>query len=189
MFGNKNMTFDNNGNLQTITDPSGTTTYTWNTRNQLTNIGGPGVTASFVYDGSGRREKKTINGELTEFLYDRLNPVQETSGVPVLANILPGIGIDEFFSRTDTSTGSRSSFLTDTLGSVIALADSSGVVQTEYSYEPFGPVRAECQKRTSTSARDAKMTVSGRFIIVQEFIIRTFIGFSAKTRLNLLAMS
>ena len=45
--------------------------------------------ASFVYDGMGRREAKTINGNLTEFLYDGLNPVQETAGTTVLANILP----------------------------------------------------------------------------------------------------
>jgi YD repeat-containing protein len=96
-FGNKTMTFDNNGNLQTITDPSGTTTYAWNARNQLAGISGPGMTASFVYDGAGRREKKTINSNLTEFLYDSLNPVQETSGANVLPNILPGLGIDEFF--------------------------------------------------------------------------------------------
>jgi YD repeat-containing protein len=89
-FGNKTLTYDNNGNLQSITDPSGTTTYTWNARNQLGGISGPGVSGSFVYDGTGRREKKTINSNLTEFLYDNLNPVQETSGANVLANILPG---------------------------------------------------------------------------------------------------
>jgi YD repeat-containing protein len=77
-FGDKTLTYDNNGNLQTITDSSGTTTYTWNARNQLTGISGPGVSASFVYDGLGRRETKTINSSLTEFLYDGLNPVQET---------------------------------------------------------------------------------------------------------------
>ena len=92
VFGHKTVTYDNNGNVQTIMDASGTTTYTWNARNQLTGISGPGMTASFVYDGLGRREKKTINGSLTEFLYDGLNPVQETSGATILANILPGLG-------------------------------------------------------------------------------------------------
>ncbi|MGH7798558.1 MAG: hypothetical protein ACREQ2_27140 [Candidatus Binatia bacterium] len=67
-FGDKTLTYDNNGNLQTITDSSGTTTYTWNARNQLVGISGPGVTASFVYDGLGRRERKTINSNITEFL-------------------------------------------------------------------------------------------------------------------------
>ncbi len=40
------------------------------------------------------------------------------------------------FSRTD-SAGARS-FLTDALGSTIALADPSGAITTSYSYEPFG---------------------------------------------------
>ena len=30
-----------------------------------------------------------------------MNPVQELSGASILANILPGLGIDEFFTRTD----------------------------------------------------------------------------------------
>jgi RHS repeat-associated protein len=137
-FGDKTLTYDNNGNLQTITDSSGTTTYIWNARNQLTGISGPGVSASFVYDGLARREKKTVNSNLTEFLYDGVNPVQETSGAAVLANILPSLGIDEFLTRTDVGAGVTSNLLTDGLGSTIALADSAGTVQTENTYEPFG---------------------------------------------------
>jgi YD repeat-containing protein len=89
-FGDKTLTYDDNGNLQSITDSNGTTLYQWNARNQLVGISGPNVNASFVYDGLGRREAKTINGSLTEFLYDGVNPVQENSGAAVLANILPG---------------------------------------------------------------------------------------------------
>jgi RHS repeat-associated protein len=137
-FGDKTLTYDNNGNLQSITDSSGTTTYTWNARNQLVGISGPTVNASFVYDGLGRREKKTINGNLTEFLYDGLNPVQETAGATILANILPGLSIDEFLTRTDVVAGTTSNFLTDALGSPVAVTDNAGFVQTEYTYEPFG---------------------------------------------------
>jgi RHS repeat-associated protein len=136
------LTYDNNGNLQIITDSSGTTTYTWNARNQLTGISGPGVSATFVYDGLGRREKKTINGSLTEFLYDGVNPVQETSGTAVLANILTGLDLDEFLTRADIAAGTTSSFLSDGLGSSVALTDSIGAVQTEYTYEPFGRTTA-----------------------------------------------
>jgi RHS repeat-associated protein len=137
-FADKTLTYDNNGNVQTITDGSGTTTYTWNARNQLVGISGPGISASFVYDGLGRRESKTINGGLTEFLYDRRNPVQETSGTTVLANILPGLAIDEFLTRTDANSGVTSYFLADALGSPVAVTDGTGTVQTEYTYEPFG---------------------------------------------------
>jgi RHS repeat-associated protein len=137
-FDDKTLTYDNNGNLTSIVDATGTTLYTWSARNQLIGISGPSVNASFVYDGLGRREKKTINGSLTEFLFDGVNPVQETSGATVLANILSGLGIDEFLSRTDVGSATTSHFFPDALGSVIALADAAGTVQTEYTYEPFG---------------------------------------------------
>jgi RHS repeat-associated protein len=138
--GGKSMVFDKNGNLTSVTQSGATTTYTWNPRNQLTAISGSGVSASFVYDGLGRREKKTINGSLTEFLYDGLNPVQETAGANVLANTLSGLGIDQFFSRIDVPAGNTSYMLGDGLGSILALTDSAGAIQTEYTYEPFGKV-------------------------------------------------
>jgi len=135
---NNTLTYDNNGNLTSVTDGAGTTPYTWNARNQLVGISGPRLTSSFVYDGLGRRQQKTINGNSTEFLYDGVNPVQETSGAAVLANILPGLGIDEFLTRTAVVAGTTSNFLTDALGSPIAVTDTAGTVQTEYTYEPFG---------------------------------------------------
>lgn len=68
-------------------------------------------------------------------MYDGLNPVQEiVSGTP-RANLLTG-GLDEFFARTDS--GGTSSFLTDALGSTLALADSTATVQTQYTFDPFG---------------------------------------------------
>ena len=54
------------------------------------------------------------------------------------ANLLTGTGIDEYFTRTD-SAGARN-FLADMLGSTIGLADSSGTLQTQYGYDPFGNV-------------------------------------------------
>jgi RHS repeat-associated protein len=144
------LTYDNNGNLQTITDSSGTTTYTWNARNQLVGISGPSVNASFLYDGLGRREKKTINGNLTEFLFDGVNPVQETSGAAIVANILPGRGVDEFLTRTDMGVGTTSHILPDALGSTVALAEAAGIVQTEYTYEPFGRTTTTGASNTSS---------------------------------------
>jgi len=95
-FGDKVLAYDDNGNLQSITDSNGTTLYQWNARNQLVGISGPDVNASFVYDGMGRREAKTINGTLTEFLYDRINPVQETSERPCLRTSCRGLGSMNF---------------------------------------------------------------------------------------------
>jgi RHS repeat-associated protein len=121
--------YDANGNLTS----DGTNTYNWNARNQLASINGP-VPASFQYDPFGRRVSKAIGGT-TQFLYDGANPVQEISGTSASANLLTA-GLDEYFQRTD-SAGARS-FLTDALGSTLALADSTGTVQTSYTSEPFG---------------------------------------------------
>ena len=54
----------------------------------------------------------------------------------VTANLITGLGIDEFFQRTD-GVGARA-LLPDALGSTVALGDSTGTLQTQYTYEPFG---------------------------------------------------
>jgi RHS repeat-associated protein len=113
----------------------GTNTYTWDARDRLTSITG-GVAATFAYDPFGRRTRKTISAQTTDYLYDGNNPVQELSGGAVLANLLTSLGIDEYFTRTDGS--GRRSLLGDALGSILALTDDAGVVQTSYTYEPFG---------------------------------------------------
>ena len=123
--------------------------YTWNARDQLASLTGP-VNGSFAYDAVGRRRAKTIGGTTTQFLYDGLNPVQElASGTPT-ANLLTGLGIDEFFTRTD-GAGVRN-YLTDALGSSVALTDGSGGVQTEYTYEPFGGTSVTGASTTSALA-------------------------------------
>jgi RHS repeat-associated protein len=124
-------TYDANGNLTN----DGTNTYAWDARNHLVGITGPN-TASFAYDADGRRDLKAINGTTTQFLYDGLNPVQELQSGAVSANMLSGLGIDEYFQRTD-SAGARD-YLSDILGSTLALTDSSGSTQTSYTYDPFG---------------------------------------------------
>jgi RHS repeat-associated protein len=65
--------------------------------------------------------------------------VQELDGASpanVTANLLTGLNIDEYFARAD-SNGAMN-FLTDAMGSTLALADSSGAINTSYTYEPFG---------------------------------------------------
>ena len=137
------LSYDLNGNL--VSD--GANTYTWNARNQLVAISGA-VSASFQYDPFGRRVSKTI-GATTQFLYDGANPVQELSGSSASANLLAG-GVDEYFQRTD-SAGARN-FLTDALGSTLALADSADALQTQYTFETFGNTTVTGAPTTNTFA-------------------------------------
>jgi RHS repeat-associated protein len=134
LYGNA-LTYDANGNLTS----DGTNTYTWDARNHLSAISGaaPGSFA-YVYDALNRRVSKAVAGTTTQFVYDGLNPVKELQSGSASANLLTGLNIDEFFERTD-SAGARD-LLTDALGSTWGLADSSGTVQSEYGYEPFGTV-------------------------------------------------
>jgi YD repeat-containing protein len=104
------LTYDANGNLTS----DGTNSYQWNGRNRLVTINN-GTTATFTYDGLGRRTSKALGGTTTSFLYDGLNPVQEQVGGSASANLLTG-GLDEYFTRTDSS-GAR---LVNTAGEVIA---------------------------------------------------------------------
>jgi len=125
------MSYDANGNL--LND--GTNTYAWDMRNHLSAITGAN-TASFTYDPFGRRASKTIGGTATSFLYDGLNPVQELQSGAPSANMLTGLGIDEYLQRSDAS--GANSYLTDALGSTLALANPVGGLATSYAYDPFG---------------------------------------------------
>ncbi len=129
-WGTANLFYDLNGNMTS----DGTHSYAWDARNRLNQID-LGNTASFTYDPFRRRATKNILGTATNFLYDGANTVQEVIGGSNTANSLSG-GIDEVFQRTDSS-GART-FLTDALGSTLGLTDSTGTLQTEYTFEPFG---------------------------------------------------
>ena len=97
--------------------------------------------AAYQYDAFGRRVQNTLNGVMTQYQYDGLNPVEEFDGSSppnVTATMLTGLGIDEYFQRVD-SNGALS-YLTDMLGSTLALADSSGALDATYTYDPFGNV-------------------------------------------------
>lgn len=133
--GAKTLTYDGNGNL--LND--GVNSYNWDARNRLTSISGPGLTASFTYDAFGRRVKKSVNGAVTDYLYDGGNAVQETFGGTTKANLING-EMDELYIRKDAA-GSQTA-LPDALGSTVALADSTGTLKTQYTYEPFGKTTA-----------------------------------------------
>jgi len=133
-FGSQTLTYDLNGNLTS----DGTNTYYWNARNQLVAINGTSV-ASFSYDAFGRRAQKTVDGMTTSFVYDGLTPIQELNGANI-TNLLTGLSVDEYFTRSN-ATGTHH-VLADILGSTVALANGTGAVDAQYTYEAFGNVSA-----------------------------------------------
>jgi RHS repeat-associated protein len=135
-WGGAALSYDANGNLLGFQGKS----YGWNSRNQLATISGA-VTASFAYDALRRREGRIVSGTGREFLHDGLNPIQERSGGAAAAHILTGLGIDEFFKRTEGANAEH--YLTDALGSTLRLTDGTAVKLVDYTYEPYGVAGAD----------------------------------------------
>ena len=127
--------YDATGNLAS----DGLTSFTWSARNELAGLSGA-TSASFAYDGVGKRRNKATGGTSTNFLFDGFNLVQELSGAVPTANFMIGLAIDEVWTRTDQA-GTRTT-LADGLGSVIAQAGAAGSPDTQFTYEPFGNTNA-----------------------------------------------
>lgn len=131
------LAYDDNGNLASKSGPvSGTTTYTWDARNQLTGIAGPGGNASFRYDAFGRRIEKTVNAQTTGYLYDGAQAIAELKGSSLDTLYHTGLAIDEVLARY-APLGNKT-LLTDALMSVIAQANDDQSIGNFYAYSPYG---------------------------------------------------
>jgi RHS repeat-associated protein len=144
-FGSYTILYDADGNVTNIVSGSTTNKLLWSARNQLTNMLGA-VTATFAYDGLGRRITRTVTGNTEKYLYDGLDVIMQFDGsANIRGRYFRGLAIDEPWQRVDITPGSgqkttetNRNYLADALGSIVALADSNKVIQTEYDYEPFG---------------------------------------------------
>ncbi|MFC0005790.1 pre-peptidase C-terminal domain-containing protein [Micromonospora siamensis] len=133
--GARTFAYDDEGNLTS----DGSSSYAWNARGELAGVTGPGVATTYGYDAAGRLASRTSGGATTGFLYDGPNLVREQTGSAVADRLTAGL--DQTLVRTDAA-GARVP-ITDALGSVLGLADSSGTLTTEYRYDPFGAVTAK----------------------------------------------
>ncbi len=131
--GASSLSYDADGRLT----GEGSASYSWNDRGELAGVSEGSHSWSFAYDPFGRRAAKTVDGTETSYLYDGANVLSESSGGGT-ATLLDGPGLDEHLART--SGGVTQSYLTDALGSTVALAGADGAVGTEYTYGPFGGV-------------------------------------------------
>jgi RHS repeat-associated protein len=141
----KTYTYDDRGNLTLEVDrTSGArVAYTWNVRNQLTQVQFfPSATAaanrtlSFTYDPMGRRSTKTDGGVQLRYVYDGFDLVATLNASnATLSTTTFGSEIDDPLV-TVGPTGARF-YHTDHQGSVAALSGDSAVT-TRLSYDPYG---------------------------------------------------
>jgi RHS repeat-associated protein len=144
-------TSDSRGNL--TYDPSNAATYAWNERNQLASAAAGSGTSSFKYDALGRRVSVTpAGGVSTQFAYDGQNVAREISAGGN-ADLLAGMALDDWFSRTQGSV--TSTFMRNANNSTIALRNTDGTVPATFGYEPFGTT-------TTTGSTTSSYAFTGR---------------------------
>jgi RHS repeat-associated protein len=102
-------------------------------------------TTSYVYDGDGRRVKKTVGGVATVFVYNASGQLIAEYGQP-------------------QGEGGTSYLTSDHLGSTRLVTDATGVVKARHDYLPFGEeLNAGIGGRTTAMGYDAADTTRQRF--------------------------
>lgn len=124
-----------------LTSANGTS-YSWNALGELASASGTGA-SSYTYDPFGQPVTATTGGVTQSDLYDGSALIQQAAGAKV-ANYISG-GRDDTLQETLPSGAATP--LTDRLGNVVALANSSGAITTGYTYSPGG-----AQTRTGASS-------------------------------------
>jgi RHS repeat-associated protein len=136
-------TYDNNGNVVSRVDSSGTTTYAYDYSNRLKHVTMPdGTPVVYLYDAFGRRIEKTVGAASTIYVYDsnRLLLEQDQSGVRPPMQYMYRPGSDEALA---VAVGGNSYYyLSDSAGNVAGLADASGSMAQTYTYTAFGQAAA-----------------------------------------------
>ncbi len=129
--------YDADGNLISMTDASGTMTYSYNSLNQLTGVSSPTASWSYQYDAFGNLVSTTSNGQTTDNLFDPAglgNLVgQYTTSGSLIASYAYGLSL---VSQVTRSGANYYDF--DALGSTADLTSTTGGVVATYSYLPSG---------------------------------------------------
>jgi RHS repeat-associated protein len=124
--------YDGNGAVTT----RGSDTFTWDAAQQLTSASIAGSDPeSFTYDGDGLRQTRTdtTTGVTTSFVWDMAASAILDDG----SQYVYGAGL-----VAQIVNGTPYYFLTDGLGSTLAVVDGSGTLQQTYSYDVYGQATA-----------------------------------------------
>lgn len=138
-YNSTDFTYDNNGNTISKTTTDGTTTYAWDYENRLTTINHQLSTINCSYDPFGKRLSKTVDGVTIYYLYDNEDIIAEYDNAGTLTrSYIHGQGIDEPLVMTNAATSTNYYYLSDGLGSITEIQDSTGTTVEKYRYDSFG---------------------------------------------------
>jgi len=136
--------YDGNGNLTY----DGSFTYCYDAENRLIaaisggTCASPTVTvATYAYDAQGRRKSKTVGGTTTITVADPANRAlldYDGSSGAILRWYAFALGANDVLNQTNVAAGTRTTFIPDLQGSIIATQDSSTGALTKTGYLPYG---------------------------------------------------
>jgi RHS repeat-associated protein len=147
-------TYDNSGNMLTSKTGSTTTTYTYDYRNRLTEVTTGGtVVATYTYNALSQRIGIEDGGTQTWTAYDGTsadaNPYADFNGSGSLTErylfgpgVVNGAAMSVILARTSFG-GTTAWYLTDKLGTVRDIVDTSGNELDHVVYDSFGNILTE----------------------------------------------
>ncbi|WP_158612944.1 RHS repeat-associated core domain-containing protein [Frigoribacterium sp. PhB118] len=158
--------------------PAGTTSYTYNTANQLTSS--TGATATYQYDGAGNQKVNGANGQAATYnsrlaatsigtssysafgegnTMTQSRSTSNTTYTDASLGLMSEVSAGTVVAFTRTNDGgpvssregaSRSYFVGDALGSITGLFSATGSFIGGYSYSPYGELRSATSNTTVT---------------------------------------
>lgn len=132
---------------------------TWKNGRQLATLTNGQTSASYDYDESGIRTKKTVNGVTTTFQLDGSKIVSENRN-----GIVQSYFYDENGSVLGIVYGGENYYFRKNFrGDVLAILTASGEVVVEYSYDPWGNILAVTGTLASTLGADNPFRYRGYY--------------------------
>ncbi|MGH7552983.1 MAG: RHS repeat-associated core domain-containing protein, partial [Longimicrobiales bacterium] len=131
--------YDENGNLISREDSSGSWEYEWDGRNLLTRVLKDELeVVSFAYDPLGRRVQKVSGGVTTKYLLESHNVLREARSDGTVFKYIHPRSLDEPLAKEGPS-GTLYYHL-EGLDSVVKLTNEAGSAVHEYVYDAWGQI-------------------------------------------------
>ena len=131
---------NSDSNPHTLTWPD-SASFTYDAENRLITESGP-VTMTLAYDPTGRLQQSVINAATINFLYDGDALVAEYNGAGTLVRrYVHGPEVDDplvWFAGATMTSATAHYLIADRQGSIAAVANSSGAITANYTYDPYG---------------------------------------------------
>jgi RHS repeat-associated protein len=126
--------YDLNGNMSY----DGFNTMSFDEENRLKTTTRTGGSASYAYDAFDRRVSKTVNGVVTNFIFDGQEVIGDYNNADgsVIAQYVYGNELDEVLTMQKGATTYYYHY--DGLGSVREILSATGSIAERYDYDPYG---------------------------------------------------